>query len=514
MHNIEKPVRVRFAPSPTGALHIGGMRTALYNYLFAKKHNGTLILRIEDTDQNRFVTESEQYILSALDWFGIHPDEGVQQGGPCSPYKQSERKHIYQNYAIQLLETGNAYYAFDTEEALDEMRNRLQAAKVIAPQYNAISREWMSNSLTLPKEEVTERLQRGEPYVIRFKMPYKETIRFYDQVRGWIKVDSSTLDDKVLLKSDGMATYHLANVVDDYLMKISHVIRGEEWLPSAPLHVLLYTAFGWESLMPQWVHLPLLLKPEGHGKLSKRDADVHGFPIFPLSWIDPATQQEAIGFREKGYLPETMINFLALLGWSPGNNQEFFSLEDLIAAFSLEGIGKAGVKFNIQKANWLNSKHLLKKNNAALGEYLIEALDLAAIPYTKDKIEQVVDLVKERAHFPQDIVEQGQVFFTPPHTYLNPYIQEKFTTEVHTAFQALLEVIASLENFTAPSIKESIVQFVQNKGIELGVIMPAIRIALFDKTAGPDLMRSIEVLGKPQTIQRIQNALQIINLRS
>ena len=510
MHDIEKPVRVRFAPSPTGALHIGGIRTALYNYLFAKKYDGKLILRIEDTDQTRFVAEAEQYILSALEWLGIVPDEGINQGGAYAPYRQSERKDIYHTYAMQLLETGHAYYAFDTPEALDSMRERLQAAKVASPQYNAISREWMSNSLTLPQEEVEDRLQRGAPYVIRFKMPHKQIIRFYDQVRGWIKVDASTLDDKVLLKSDGMATYHLANIVDDYSMQISHVIRGEEWLPSAPLHVLLYEAFGWEGAMPQWVHLPLLLKPEGHGKLSKRDADAHGFPIFPLSWTDPVTQQQAMGFREKGYLPEAMINFLALLGWSPGSNQELFNIADLIAAFSIAGIGKAGVKFNIQKANWLNHQHLLQKSNAALGEYLIQALDEAAIPYTLAQVSQVGELVKERAHFPQDIVEQGKVFFEPPHTYQSAAIQEKFTTEVHTLLQELVTVIEKVEIFTAPVIKEAIVQVLEEKHLKLGAIMFAIRIALFDKTTGPDLMRSMEVLGKATTTQRIEKALQAI----
>ena len=507
---MEKPVRVRFAPSPTGALHIGGIRTALYNYLFAKKHNGTFILRIEDTDQTRFVTDAEQYILSALDWLGIHSDEGITQGGAHAPYRQSERKHIYQTYAMKLLATGNAYYAFDTPEALDSMRERLQAAKVASPQYNAISREWMSNSLTLPKEDVDARLQRGEPYVIRFKMPHKQIIRFHDNVRGWIKVDASTLDDKVLLKSDGMATYHLANVVDDYLMQITHVIRGEEWLPSAPLHVMLYQAFGWESAMPQWVHLPLLLKPEGHGKLSKRDADAHGFPIFPLAWTDPTTQQQTLGFREKGYLPETIINFLALLGWSPGSNQELFNLEELIAAFSIAGIGKAGVKFNIQKADWLNHQYLLQKSPEALGAYLSHALDTAAIPYNPAQITLVADLVKERAHFPQDIVEQGKVFFTPPHTYTSPAIPEKFTAEVHTLLQALAVTIATVERFTASAIKEAIEQFLADKELKLGAIMLAIRIALFDKTTGPDLMRSMEVLGKAETLQRMKKALEVI----
>ncbi len=507
---MERPVRVRFAPSPTGALHIGGIRTALYNYLLAKKHRGQFILRIEDTDQTRFVPGAEQYILEALQWLGIQPDEGIYQGGPHTPYRQSERKAIYQQYAEQLVANGKAYYAFDTPEELEAMRERLQAAKVASPQYNAISREWMKNSLTFPKEEVAARLQSGEPYVVRFKMPHKELIRFYDQVRGWVKVETSTLDDKVLLKSDGMATYHLANVVDDYLMQISHVIRGEEWLPSAPLHVLLYQAFGWEKVMPQFVHLPLLLKPEGHGKLSKRDADEHGFPIFPLSWTDPFTQQHAIGFREKGYLPEALINFLALLGWSPGTDQELFSKEELIQAFSLERVGKSGVKFDIQKANWFNHQYLLKKTKQELASYVTKALDQEKLHYTQAQVEQVCELIKERATFPQDLWEQGKVFFQAPTTYDSQAVQEKWTPEAHATLQEFVTVVGALPNFQATSIKEALVQLLQGKVLKLGDMMPVIRIALLGTTAGPDLMQSMEILGKEETIARIQRALKHI----
>lgn len=509
---MERPVRVRFAPSPTGALHIGGVRTALYNYLLAKKHQGQFILRIEDTDQARFVPGAEQYILESLQWLGIQPDEGIYQGGPHAPYRQSERKSIYQQYATQLVEADKAYYAFDTPEELEAMRERLQAAKVNSPQYNAISREWMKNSLTLPKEEVVARLQSQTPYVVRFKMPHKELVRFYDQVRGWVKVDSSTLDDKVLLKSDGMATYHLANVVDDYLMQISHVIRGEEWLPSAPLHVLLYQAFGWEKVMPQFVHLPLLLKPEGHGKLSKRDADEHAFPIFPLSWTDPFTQQHAMGFREKGYLPEAIINFLALLGWSPGTDKELFSKEELVQAFSLERLGKSGVKFDIQKANWFNHQYLLQKTEQELASYVTKELDQKNVPYTSAQVVQVCELVKERATFPQDLWEQGKVFFQAPTTYDSQAVQKKWTPDAYATLQAFVPVIRALPNFQAPFIKEALVNLLQEKTLKLGEMMSVIRMALLGTTAGPDLMQSMEILGKEETVARIERALKYIYL--
>lgn len=507
---MQRPVRVRFAPSPTGALHIGGVRTALYNYLLAKKHQGKFIVRIEDTDQTRFVPGAEQYILEALQWLGIQPDEGIYQGGPHAPYRQSERKTIYQQYASQLVEAGKAYYAFDTPEELEAMRERLQAAKVASPQYNPISREWMKNSLTLPKEEVVARLQSGTPYVVRFKMPHKEMVRFYDQVRGWVKVDTSTLDDKVLLKSDGMATYHLANVVDDYLMQISHVIRGEEWLPSAPLHVLLYQALGWEKVMPQFVHLPLLLKPEGHGKLSKRDADQHGFPIFPLSWTDPFTHQTTIGFREKGYLPEALTNFLALLGWSAGTEQELFTREELIQAFSLERIGKSGVKFDIQKANWFNHQYLLKKPNQELVSYLKRELDQEKMDYTQTQVAQVCGLVKERATFPQDLWEQGKMFFQAPTIYDSQAIQKKWNPQAHATLQEFVTVMEMLPNFEADSIKEALIQLLQGKAFKLGEMMPVIRIALLGNTTGPDLMQSMEILGKEEVTARIQRALQHI----
>ena len=351
-----REVRVRFAPSPTGALHIGGVRTALYNYLLARKHGGKMLLRIEDTDQTRYVPGAEEYIIQALKWVGIEIDEGLGVGGPHAPYRQSERKPMYMQYAEKLVADGNAYYAFDTEEELEAMRERLKKAGVATPQYNSITRTQMRNSVSLSESEVKALLKDGVPYVIRLKVPRKEEVRLNDLIRGWVMVHSSQIDDKVLMKSDGMPTYHLANVVDDYLMKISHVIRGEEWLPSAPLHVLLYKFLGWEDDMPQFAHLPLLLKPNGDGKLSKRDADQMGFPIFPLDWADPNTKEKAIGFREAGYLPEALVNFLAFLGWNPGTTQEIFSIQELIEAFSIERIGKAGAKFDIHKAQWFNQQ--------------------------------------------------------------------------------------------------------------------------------------------------------------
>jgi len=369
-----KPVRVRFAPSPTGALHIGGVRTALYNYLLARKHNGTMILRIEDTDQNRYVPGAEEYIINSLNWVGIQIDEGVGKGGPHAPYRQSERKPIYKQYAQQLVDEGNAYYAFDTEQDLEAMRERLKATGDANQQYGSVSRMQMNNSLTLEKEEVDKKLSAGEAYVIRLKVPANEEIELTDLIRGEVVVNSSQVDDKVLMKSDGMPTYHLANVVDDYLMKISHVIRGEEWLPSAPLHVLLYQFLGWQNEMPQFAHLPLLLKPDGNGKLSKRDADRMGFPIFPLNWTDPATQELATGFKETGFLPEALINFLAFLGWNPGTEKEIFSISELVEAFSIERIGKAGAKFDIQKAQWFNQHYLRAKSDQELAEYLLAAL--------------------------------------------------------------------------------------------------------------------------------------------
>jgi glutamyl-tRNA synthetase len=507
---MERPVRVRFAPSPTGPLHIGGIRTALYNYLFAKQKQGTFILRIEDTDQDRLVPGAEQYIVDSLAWIGIEPDEGPSQGGSLGPYRQSNRKATYQAYAQRLVDTGKAYYAFDTPQDLEAMRQRLQAAKVAAPQYNAISRQWMKNSLTLPAEEVAARLHAGEPYVIRCKLPPKETIRFYDQVRGWVKVETDTLDDKVLLKSDGMATYHLANIVDDYLMQITHVIRGEEWLPSAPLHVLLYQYFGWQDVMPQFVHLPLLLKPIGQGKLSKRDADEQGFPIFPIAWNDPATHTYTAGFLEKGYLPEALCNFLALLGWSPKGNQEIFSLTELIHAFSLERIGKSGVKFDIQKANWFNHHYLTAQPSQVWTDYLIKVLTEQHISYNPTQVEKVCELIKERAIVLNDFWKEGQIFFEPPTTYAPAVVEKRWTHEAVTILIAFTEALQQLPSFEAFTIKETLVSILEGQPLKLGDILPAVRLAVMGSATGPDLMESLEVMGQQEAVARLKKAVAFL----
>lgn len=501
-------VCVRFAPSPTGPLHIGGVRTALYNYLLAKKHQGRFILRLEDTDQARLVPGAEQYILDTLQWLGIEADEGPVQGGPYGPYRQSARSEIYAPYAARLVEAGKAYYAFDTPQELDAMRERLGAARVASPQYNATSRAQMKNSLTLPQEEVAARLRNGVPHVIRIKVPHQKVVRFYDQVRGWVRVQTATLDDKVLMKSDGTPTYHLANVVDDYLMRTTHVIRGEEWLPSTPIHVLLYQYLGLEQAMPQFVHLPLLLKPEGHGKLSKRDADQHGFPIFPIAWQDPDTGTYLPGFRERGYLPEALLNFLALLGWSPaGGGKELFSREELIQAFSIERVHKAGVKFDIQKAAWFNQQYLRAKPEAERIKYLTAALDQHHIAYTPQQAKQVCQLLQERAVFPQDFWEQGKYFFQAPEAYDMDILKGKWNKQVHEVLHAWIAVLQATEVFQAHEIKAALAKLLEARQMKHKQIMPVVRVALTGIGVGPDLMQTIEVLGKAETIQRLTQGL-------
>ncbi|MEL6358333.1 MAG: glutamate--tRNA ligase [Bacteroidota bacterium] len=505
---MKKTVRVRFAPSPTGALHIGGVRTALYNYLFAKKHQGKFLLRIEDTDRTRFVPGAEDYILETLQWLGIEADEGPMQGGSSGPYRQSERQEIYRQYAAQLVKEGKAYYAFDTPEELDAMRERLKAARVAAPQYNAVSREWMRNSLTLPQDEVDKMLEQGVPHVIRIKMPHQEDIRFHDLVRGWVKTASDALDDKVLMKADGIPTYHFANVVDDYLMQISHVIRGEEWIPSTPIHVLLYQYLGWEAAMPQFVHLPLLLKPEGTGKLSKRDADKHGFPIFPLTWKDPVTGEAHEGFREKGYLPGALLNFLALLGWNPGTPQELFSLKELIQAFSIERIGKSGVKFDIQKAEWFNQQYLRAQDDQTLAQYLIESLEAHQLPYTPEKAVAVAQLVKERATFPRDLGQQGQYFFVRPEEYDQAVLNKKWNGQAAAVLRELVTAWQELPVFEAAQIKATLTELIAAKSMKLGEVMPLVRVALTGAGAGPDLMQSVELIGKEECLARLTAFLE------
>jgi glutamyl-tRNA synthetase len=504
-------VRVRFAPSPTGALHIGGVRTALYNYLFARKTGGKMILRIEDTDQNRFVPGAEEYIREALDWVGIKLDEGPVQGGPFGPYRQSERKSSYMKFAMKLVEEGNAYYAFDTPQELDEMRERLKAAKVTTPQYNSITRTSMKNSLTLPEDEVKARLASGEPYVIRLKVPRKEEVRLNDLVRGWVMVHSSAIDDKVLMKSDGMPTYHLANVVDDHEMEISHVIRGEEWLPSAPLHVLLYKFLGWEKEMPQFAHLPLLLKPDGNGKLSKRDADKHGFPVFPLYWKDPFTGEEAIGFREQGYLPEAIVNFLAFLGWNPGTQQEIFSMEELIQAFSIERIGKSGTKFDINKAKWFNQQYLKSKPDGTLAGYLLEEVIEKGINVSRERAEKICNLMKERVVFPQDFWNEGKFFFTGPDNYDQAVVEQKWTSEAVTIISGFRDRLKKEKELNVGQAKTILNEVLEKNQVKIGKVLQALRLAITGAGAGPDLMQIIELLGREETVKRIDRAIEVLS---
>ena len=500
-------VRVRFAPSPTGPLHIGGVRTALYNYLFAKQHQGAFILRIEDTDQTRFVPGAEEYIREALAWCGIPPDEGVEQGGEYTPYRQSERKDIYQQYAQQLLDGGFAYYAFDTSDELNEMRERLQAEGK-NPQYDAASRMTMKNSLSLSEEEIKEHINSGVPYVIRVRTPEDEDIQLADLVRGNVTVHSSTLDDKVLLKSDGLPTYHLANVVDDHLMKITHVIRGEEWLPSAPLHVLLYHYLGWEENMPEFAHLPLLMNPDGKGKLSKRSGDRFGFPVYPFDWENPQSDEVSPGFRERGYLPEATVNFLALLGWHPGDDEELFSLEELVAAFSLERVNKAGAKFDIEKAKWFNQQYLKEMSDAALAEHLLKDLSDNGLESNQEKAEQVCGLMKERVTFPQEIWSTAQYFYQPPKQYDEKMVRKKWKPEASDALLAYAEALeGSEEKLSAENAKQQLQQVLEDRQIGLGKVMPALRLALTGQGGGPDLMSTMEVLGHQEVVSRIRQAV-------
>ncbi len=495
-------VRVRFAPSPTGPLHIGGVRTALYNYLFARKMGGKMLLRIEDTDQTRYVPGAEEYILEALSWIGINIDEGQGVGGPDAPYRQSERKAIYRQYADQLLASGKAYYAFDTADELEEMRKKLEEAKVDNTSYNAVTRMQMKNSLTLPKEEVEARIAKGDPYVIRLKVPLKEEIRFKDIIREWVVVHSSTIDDKVLLKSDGMPTYHLANIVDDHLMGITHVIRGEEWLPSAPLHILLYRAFGWQA--PEFAHLPLLLKPEGNGKLSKRDGLLGNFPVFPLKWTDPFTSEEARGFREDGYFPEALINFLAFLGWNPGTEQEIFSMEELIESFSLEKIHKAGARFMVDKAKWFNQHYLKEKSDEELANIIQLPAGTSAGTATK-----LVKLMKDRVTFPQEIVTEVPYIFATPAAYDEEVAKSKWNDDAKKAMSAIKEAIQSMaeEQFVAQQIHDTIFPALEAAGLKPGKVMQAFRLSITGVGKGPDLMLILEILGKAEVIARIEKAI-------
>ena len=506
---MDRRVRVRFAPSPTGPLHIGGVRTALYNYLFAKKHGGDFLLRIEDTDQTRFVPGAEAYIIEALKWLGIEANEGIGFGdGPHAPYRQSERKPMYKDYVMQLIAAGNAYYAFDTAEELEGMRERLKASNVDA-KYDAITRGTMKNSLTLPEDEVTRRLENGDAYVVRFKLPRKEEVKFHDEIRAWVSFNTNQLDDKVLFKSDGMPTYHLANVVDDYLMQITHVIRGEEWLPSAPLHVLLYRAFGWEEVMPKFAHLPLLLKPEGNGKLSKRDGDRLGFPVFPLNWIDPTTQEQSSGYREAGYLPEAVINLLALLGWNPGGNQELMTIEELIEAFSLERVSKSGAKFDQNKAKWFNQQYVRKMDDALLVPFLQSAVNAAGLEnnFSEAFLLKTCSLIKEKISFTKEIWEYSQYFFVAPTSYDEGVIKKRWNEKMPALLAEIKTLFEGIETFNHLAIEAAYNQALENNGIAGKDFLQLFRVVLSGVAGGPPLFEIAELIGKTESITRIQNAI-------
>ena len=505
---MNNPISVRFAPSPTGALHIGGARTVLYNYLLAKKEGGRFVLRIEDTDQKRFMSGAEDYILESLRWLDIMPDEDPEQGGSFGPYKQSERLSIYKTYIQYLLDKGYAYYAFDTELEIENMRERLKTAKVTRQQYSSISREWMKNALTMPKEQVNEWIVAGKPYVIRLKIPHnKELVRFYDGVRGWVKIETSVLDDKILMKSDGVPTYHFANVVDDYLMKITHVIRGEEWLPSTPIHILLYHYLGWKDNMPQFVHLPLLLAPHGGGKLSKRHADQYGFPVFPISWnTTDFTITE--GFREQGYLPEALLNFLAFLGWSSGTEQEVFTKQELIEKFSLKRLGKSGVKFDIAKVKWFNQQHIKKQGSVIWASYFIKDAKKSGVICNEQDAIAICELVKERITFTKDFWLEGRFFYFAPITYDNNLLQIKWNRQTKEVMLIFALKISSLLEWSHDTLRKFLQEAAIAQNLTMGNIMPILRMALTGLTSGPDLIKIMVLLGKDKTSERIATFLE------
>jgi len=503
----EKDVRVRFAPSPTGPLHIGGVRTALFNYLFAKKNNGTFILRIEDTDQTRTVEGAEDYIIESLKWCGIEPDEGIHEGGSYGPYRQSERKSIYREYAIKLVQDGFAYYAFDTQEELEVLRKKCEAEKKTFT-YDASVRNELNNSLNADPDEVTERIRSGEPYVIRFRIPEDEEITFKDVVRGEVRVNSSTLDDKVLFKADGMPTYHLANVVDDHLMQVSHVIRGEEWLPSTPLHVLLYRAFGWEREMPVLAHMPLTLKPDGKGKLSKRDGDRLGFPVFPLQWQNPKTGEVSSGYRESGYFPEAFINILALLGWNPGTEKELYSMEELVEDFSIERIIKSGSRFDPEKARWFNHQYMLKKTSEELAEWFIPFIQKRGMEADRNYTATVVDLIKERAFLLPDLWEHSWFFFLGPVEYDEKVIKKAWNDDSGKIIQDIRVLLENLVEFEGSLIESEIKNFVQSNEIGFGKVMNPLRLLLTGSNTGPGLLDMMEILGKEEVLKRIDSGLK------
>ncbi len=503
-------VRVRFAPSPTGPLHIGGVRTALFNYLFAKRNGGTFILRIEDTDQTRFVPGAEAYIIESLKWLGISPTEGQTLGGEYGPYRQSERKAIYWPYAQQLVNSGHAYYAFDTADSLDKLRADAEVQKQTFI-YNATSRMNLVNSLTLSGDEVQAKLQAQMPFVIRFKMPDNEAIEMNDLIRGKVVFNSKELDDKVLFKSDGLPTYHLANVVDDYLMKITHVIRGEEWLPSLPLHVLLYKAFGWAEVQPLFSHLPLILKPTGNGKLSKRDGDKMGFPVFPLLWTNEQGETSR-GYREDGYIPEAVVNMLALLGWNPGIEQEIFTLDQLAEHFDLNRVGKSGSKFDPDKAKWFNQQYLRMMLDAELAQIFSNELKSKGIDAPFEKVLNITTLIKERVQFSHELWSQSFFLFEAPAKFEEKVVAKHWKPEISGLMQELSALLNGIDVFEREPIHHAISEWLNTKGIGMGKVMNPLRLAITGDALGPDLISMLVVLGKQETLNRIQFAVQNIGI--
>ena len=499
---MSEKVRVRFAPSPTGPLHIGGLRTALFNYLFAKKNGGDFLLRIEDTDQNRYVEGAEAYIIEALNWCGIPFDEGPGKEGNYGPYRQSERKNLYKAYALELIENGHAYYAFDSAESLDfHRKDHEEKGKTFI--YNWHNRLKLSNSLSLPTEEVQAKLNGDEDYVIRFKSPQDEQLVLNDIIRGEITIDTNILDDKVLFKSDGMPTYHLANIVDDHLMKITHVIRGEEWLPSMALHELLYKAFGWNA--PKFAHLPLIMKPVGKGKLSKRDGEKGGFPVFPLSW------NESQGYREAGFFPEAVVNFLALLGWNPGTEQEIFTLDELIESFSLERVNKSGARFDPEKNNWYNQQWLQRKSDEELAQIFIKQLEAQKVTTEISKVKKVVSLIKERAVFVSDFWELSDYFFQSPTTYDDKSVKKQWKEDTPDIMEEVAAILSNISDFESLNIETIVKEWITNKELSFGKVMPPLRLILVGDMKGPHLFDIMELIGKEETIKRINKAINTLS---
>lgn len=502
----ERRVRVRFAPSPTGPLHIGGVRTALFNYLFARQHGGDFVFRIEDTDSHRFVPGAEEYIIESFKWLGIKFDEGVSFGGDHGPYRQSERRDIYKKYVDQLLADGKAYYAFDTPEELDAKRAEIQNF-----QYDARTRMQMRNSLSLPEAEWRQMIADGEQYVVRFLINPGIEVHVNDMIRGDVVIKSDILDDKVLYKSaDELPTYHLANIVDDHLMEISHVIRGEEWLPSAPLHVLLYRAFGWEDTMPRFAHLPLLLKPEGKGKLSKRDGDRLGFPVFPLEWHDPKTGEVSSGYRESGYFPEAVVNFLALLGWNPGTEQELFSLEELVEAFDISKCSKSGAKFDYQKGIWFNHEYILRKSNEEIADLFAPIVANNGVDESMERIRTVVSLMKDRVSFVRELWDLCSFFFLPPTEYDEKTVRKRWKEYSAQQMTELAEVLEGIDDFSVEGQEPVVMKWVEDKGYKLGDIMNAFRLALVGIGKGPGMFDISAFLGKEETLRRLRRAVEVL----